>query len=114
MKKTFYILIILVIVLIASVTTAEQKSLTQGQIDFILNLVENHYLKLKPELNKAYIDLDLWKSMDVDLKGDFTVALAIYCCNKKNTDLYWIEVYDIYSGKKLAKYSQSWGFKIVK
>lgn len=36
--------------------------------------------------------------------------LAEYCGKKKGTGLNWVEIKDIYSGKKLAKYD-SWRFK---
>ena len=114
MKKLACVLVCFIIISTAFIAVGQVQNLTDGQIEFIQNLVLQGLLKLKPELNKAYIDPTLWASMDIDLKGDFTCALAIYCCNQKGTDLYWIDIYDLYSGKKLAKYSESWGFKVYK
>jgi len=50
--------------------------------------------------------------MEYKLKEDFAATLAIYCGNKKGTYLYWVVIYDQYSGKKLAKYSRNCGFKV--
>ena len=91
----------------------EQKfSLTQGQLDNILMLKNEGMLNLEPQRNRAEIDPSLWANMKYSLKEDFAAGLAVYCANQKGNNLYWCEIYDIYSGKKLAKYSQSWGFKV--
>lgn len=86
-------------------------NLTSEQNEFIIKLINQNLLKLNPELNQAYIDPSLWRQMDYDLKKDFGASLAIYCGNKKGTHLYWVDIFDKMSGKKMAKYSQSWGFE---
>jgi hypothetical protein len=50
--------------------------------------------------------------MKYSLKKNVSAGIAIHCANFKGEDAYWCEIYDMYSGKKLAKYSRSWGFKI--
>ena len=112
MKKIICLLICISIVLIVFLAVGQSLKLTENQIAFLQKLVDQNYLKLKPELNKAYIDSSLWNSMDIDLKEDFAASLAIYCGNVKKTDIYWVEIYDLYSGKKIAKYSQTWGLKV--
>jgi len=114
MKKILYALVILIVTLTAFIAFAQHQSLTRDQSIFIEELVDDGFLKLEPELNSAYIDPDLWASMNIRLKEDFSASLAIYCCNIKGSTLYWVEVYDLYSGKKLARYSQSRGFKTYK
>ncbi len=86
--------------------------LTQDQINLLSKLQNLQLISIEPKLNRAYIDSGLWGSMEYKLKEDFAAALAIYCGNEKGTYLYWVEIYDKYSGKKLAKYSRNWGFKV--
>jgi hypothetical protein len=50
--------------------------------------------------------------MDSKLKEDFSASLAIYCGNKKGSEIYWVELYDKQSWRKLAKYSKAWGFEV--
>ena len=96
----------------SSSASANQINLTEGQIALIANLQNQGLLSVEPTLNKVLIDPVLWRSMKYSVKEDFAATMAIYCGNKKGTYSYWVEIYDIYSGKKLAKYSQFWGFKI--
>ncbi len=86
--------------------------LSESQVETIDNLVQLGQLKVNYELNEAFIDIVLWNEMDYTLKEDFSAALAIYCGNKKGTQLYWVDIKDKRSGRDLAKYSQSWGFKV--
>jgi len=58
----------------------------------------------------AYVDPYLWHQMSYDLKKDVGAALAKICDDAGSTGR--VIIYDNYSGKKLAKYSQSWGFKV--
>jgi len=45
-------------------------------------------------------------------KEDFAAATAVYIAEQTHSSLWWCDIYDIQSAKKLAKYSQSWGFKV--
>ena len=92
--------------------SGDKIELTQGQINLLSKLQNQQLISIEPKLNRAYIDSGLWRSMKYKLKEDFAATLAIYCGNKKGTYLYWVEIYDQYSGKKVAKYSQNWGFKV--
>jgi hypothetical protein len=87
-------------------------TLSSDQIETIKNLEDEGLIKVKAELNAVYIKPAFWDQMPYDTKNDFAAALAVYCASKKGTDLYWVEFYDFFSGKKLAKWSKSWGFKI--
>ena len=89
--------------------TRPAKQLTQGQRNLLFDLQKQGLVSLEPNLNRAHIDPGLWHQMDIKLKEDFAYCLAIHCGNEKGTQAYWAEIYDKYSGKKLAKYS-SWGF----
>jgi hypothetical protein len=87
-------------------------SLNSGQLQLLDEMKSQGFLSINAELNKAEVDLSLWLRMKYSLKSDFAAALAIYCGNEKGTQLYWVNIYDMYSGKKLARYSKSWGFKV--
>lgn len=76
-------------------------------------LIENKFIhKIEPELNRAYVNWYIWNSMDVEKKEAVSKAIAFYCGYQKGTELFWADIYDWHSGKKLANYSHSWGFKI--
>jgi len=85
-------------------------TLTQGQTDYMEQLQKEGFVRF--EYKNAFIDPGLWARMDVKLKEDVACSFAIYCTNKIGDDLYWCEIKDKMTGKKLAKWSKSWGFKI--
>ena len=91
---------------------SEGLELNQVQLNLLSKLQSEGLLSIEPNYNKASIDPTLWNSMKYSLKEDVAAALAIYCGNVKGTQLYWVEIHDLYSGKKLAKYSQTWGFEV--
>jgi len=86
--------------------------LNVDQINYLEDLQRQGLISIEPNMNRAYINPVLWLQMDAQLKTDFSASLAIYCGNKKGTELYWVEIYDKQSGKKLAKYSHAWGFDV--
>jgi hypothetical protein len=104
--------IILSLLLTSPVFSGDRIELTAGQVNLLSKLQNQGLLSIEPNLNKASIDPSLWHSMKYSVKEGFAASLAIYCGNKKGTQLYWVDIYDQYSGKKLAKYSQSWGFRV--
>ena len=76
-------------------------------------LIENKFIhKIELNLNRAYVNWYMWNSMDVEKKEAVSKAIAFYCGYQKGTGLFWADIYDWRSGKKLANYSHSWGFKI--
>ena len=95
-----------------SSTSSKKIELSQSQVELIENFVSQGFLEINASLNKVHIDNSLWSGMKASLKEDFSYALAIYVGNKKGTQLYWCDIHDMYSGKKIAKYSKSWGFKV--
>jgi hypothetical protein len=93
-------------------SSSAKLTLNSDQINNLEDLQRQGLILIEPQLNRTYIDPFLWAGMDAKLKENFSASLAIYCGNKKGTELYWVEIYDKQSGKKLAKYSHSWGFDI--
>ncbi len=92
--------------------TPEKLSNSAAQIELLNGLINDGFLQIEAHYNKAYIDPKVWNSIDVNVKENLSRGLAIYCGNKKGTHLYWVDIYDKISGKKIAKYSNSWGFKV--
>jgi len=89
---------------------SKKQHLTTEQIESIENLISEGILRLELPLNRAYIDPIGWNYIDYKEKENLARALSIYVGNRSD-NLYWVEIYDKQSGKKLAKYS-SWGFKV--
>jgi len=67
--------------------------------------------KIHHEYNEAFIDPVIWAGLDYQTKENIGRILAFYCGRKKETNLNWVDIKDNYSGKKLAKYSENWGFE---
>jgi hypothetical protein len=110
--KGFIGVIILLLFIALPAFSGERIDLTKGQIDFISKLQNQGLLSIKLNLNKVFIDPVFWRNIKYSLKEDFAVMMAIYCGNKQGSQLYWVIIYDLYSGKKLSKYSRAWGFKV--
>jgi hypothetical protein len=71
-------------------------------------IVEN----VNANMNEATVDPASWARMKFDAKKYLGCFLATYCGKKKGTGLNWVDILDSYSGKKLAKYSETFGFKV--
>lgn len=67
--------------------------------------------KITPKFNEVFVNPLVWARLKYQEKKNLTRFLAEYCGKKKGTGLNWVDIKDSYSGKKLAKYSESWGFK---
>ena len=92
--------------------TEEVLSLSSLQIENLMDLQSQGFITIQTENNKVYIDQNLWNSIDAIVKENLSLSLAIYVGNKRGNNLYYVDIYDKMSGKKLAKYSKSWGFKV--
>jgi hypothetical protein len=85
--------------------------LTQEQINYLEGVVDQGLLKFEAEDNHAYVDSDFWSQMQYDFKQNFTAACAMYFAMKRKNDLVYVTMYDLYSGKELAKFTEYWGFE---
>ena len=85
--------------------------LHEDQKAFLNGLEEEGLLNLMPDSNAAYINPNFWAQMNIKKKEYITAIIAIYCGNYKKTYLYWAEIYDLMSGKKLAE-NGDFGFKV--
>lgn len=86
--------------------TTEDETMLKEMLDS--KLIE----KIDPSLNQAWVNPVTWATMKYENKKQLGWFLAQYCGKKKGTGLIWVEIFDVYSGKKLAKYSESLGFKV--
>lgn len=110
--KKIILTIAVMFVFTACLFGGDRLYLSQEQVNFTKTLVNEDLLKIEYNLNRIHISDILWNNIDYQAKKDFSASMAIYCGNKKMTYLYWVDIYSKDSGKKLAKFSQSYGFKI--
>ena len=88
-------------------------ALTAEEEKMMRELIETNFVdRINPQMNEAWVNPLSWASLKYEDKKHLGFFLAKYCGKKKGTNLNWVEIYDVYSGKKLAKYSESWGFKV--
>ena len=81
--------------------------------DAIEKLKESALLvRINPQLNEAYVNPVIWHGLDYQKKEKIARLMAFFCGRKKGTNLNWVHIKDSYTGKKLAKYSEIWGFKV--
>jgi hypothetical protein len=78
----------------------------------IKTLKENGLLKrINPRFNEAFIESSLWNKLEFNTKENIGRILAFYCGREKGTNLNWVDIKDNYTGKNIAKYSETWGFE---
>lgn len=76
-------------------------------------LMDNDLLvKINPQMNEAFIDSAIWIRLNHQTKENVSRTMAFYCGQEKGTGLNWVDIKDYRSGRRLAKYSESLGFKI--
>ena len=106
------IIVILIAICTSDPASEKERVLNQDQVALLEKMKKEEYLRIESNLNKAYISPIIWNGLDAKGKEDFSAVIAIHCGNAKNNKSYWAEIFDKQSGKKLAKYSFSWGFKV--
>ena len=86
---------------------------TTGTNEQIFTLRQTGFLKrINPAMNEAFVDPLLWSGIDYQTKKNISKILAFYCGRTKGPNLNWIIIYNNMSGKKLAKFSEAWGFSV--
>ena len=94
-----------------------KKSLTISELQYYKNwvntLIQSGIVtKVNPEFNEAFVNPYPWSVASYEQKKSIGYVLAHYCGSAKGTNLYWVDIKDHYTGKRLAKYSEAWGFKV--
>ena len=90
----------------------QPKEIQKYEEDIRILKVNSLLTKINPEMNEAFIEPAIWNRLDYDVKQNISRSMAFYCGIKKGTNLNWVDIKDRYSGKKVAKYSEAWGFKV--
>ena len=100
--------------------TAREKKIQKAEetVDWVMieksvkDLIEIGLIKkINAESKEAWVDHYQWTIINVEMKETFTKTLAFYCGRKKGDSLYYVDILDWSSGKKLAHYG-SLGFKV--
>ena len=107
MKKLF---LTTAIVVTALVSNAQR--LTEADRNTIRLAEQEGYVKCDCSSNTIYIKPIVWNNLPYQGKENIGAMYAIKCEEIKRNGLYYMNIHDYYSGKKLAKYSKSWGFKM--
>lgn len=68
--------------------------------------------KFAPELNTVYISSTAQNVMNVDSMQTLGYLTACYSAHVKGNDLVWVDIYNYNTGKRIAKYSKTYGFKM--
>lgn len=113
-------LIVFIGLLVVGVNTPPSKTESNSKVDFaeveknVKELMKVGLVKkVNPALNEAFVDRLLWNSTTYDQKKTVGFMLAHYCGHKKGTGIYWVDIRDNNSGKKLAEWSKAWGLKVT-
>lgn len=98
----------------SSVSTPQQSTVDFAKVEKAIEDLTKAGLvkKTDPSLNQVYVSKLYWDAQDIEAKETAAKAFAYYVGYKKGTNLYWVDIYDWQSGKRLAKYSESWGFTV--
>jgi len=98
----------------SSVSTPQQSTVDFAKVEKAMEDLTKAGLvkKTDPSLNQVYVSKPYWDAQDIEAKETAAKAFAYYVGYKKGTNLYWVDIYDWQSGKRLAKYSESWGFTV--
>jgi len=73
---------------------------------------QDGYVICNCKANEILIKPTLWKNLPYASKRNLGEMYAIKCAGERKSNLRYIKILDYYSGKEIAKYSESWGFKI--
>jgi hypothetical protein len=103
---------ILLIAMSWMLSSANGQTLTQEERSTMRLAESEGYVTCNCSLNKIMIKPVLWNQLPYESKRNMGAMYAIKCANEKKSNLYYINIHDYYSGKKIAKYSQSFGFEI--
>jgi len=90
-------------------TNPEKKDLVAIEVDKLFK--SGFLIDIDPKKNVAMVDLYEWRIADTAAVEGKSRLLAIYCGQQKNSRLFWVDIKDALTGKKLAEFSVSKGFK---
>ena len=92
-------------------TPKPEYTLNTEQEQAIQVLISEGQVKRFPQTHYVYVDEDLWKHASAKERAALTKTLAVWTTQKEGDDLYWGTVHGLYTHKKLAKWSETFGYK---
>ena len=92
------------------ITNPENKDAVTREIK---TLMDNGFIvDLDTKRNEALVDYYQWRISDIASIEGKSRLMAIHCGQQRGVRLYWVDVKDALTGRKLADYSESKGFKV--
>lgn len=91
---------------------APRVHLTPEMKEGIEDLLATGVARVDIQLRKVWLDPRLWHLADALGKEDLAATFAIYFAHQHQKDLYFCSVWDKQSGHRLARYSQTFGFRL--
>ena len=69
-------------------------------------------VNVDPMKNEALVDTYEWRITDAAAIEGQSRLLAYYCGHQRNSRLFWVDIRDALSNRRIAEYSESKGFKV--
>jgi hypothetical protein len=91
---------------------AERIAYTDKIRGAVEHLLSTGLARTDDRLHKVWIDHDLWSTADATMKEEIAASFAIRFAAVNSTDAYRAEIYGAQSGKRLARYSEAFGFTV--
>lgn len=91
---------------------AQAQSLTREQSQFLSDAEQQGYVSCRCSENSIYVKPVLWVRLPYSQKETLGKMYSIKCANERRSNLYYVNIFDFYSGRKIAKYSKSFGFDV--
>ena len=110
--KSVRIILMMLLLLLPSTSMARSIELTVEQSTILQNLENDGMIRM--DCHYVYVNRMLWSMLTFQQKGDFAALLAVACkkYQKFKIDVYYVTIYDLYSGKKLATWNSGLGMKV--
>ena len=85
--------------------------LSSGEASKVESMVSVGIISFYAETNLVYCDEDYWFQLTRKERMDITILLGKFITNRLDGSIYWVNIYGMYTKKKLAVWSQSAGYK---
>lgn len=93
-------------------TKDELLTLTPEQSSLLLDVEVQGNVQFKESENEIWVKPLLWNMCNYQAKSNLAYLSAIRCGNAQGSTDYSCTVYDMMTGKKLAKWDELWGFEM--
>jgi hypothetical protein len=87
-------------------------TLTADQEKILSDIESDGYIVIKPYDREVWVEPFFWQTCKYDAKYNLGYLVAVKSAQAQGSDLYFCTIYDNRTGKKLAKWSESWGFDV--